>query len=96
MGGMLAEPAKTLPGIFGENRFLGFQLFRDYPFALPSLINALLLAFATALIFLFMEEVGHNLSVAAGELLLTKFHRPWLHARTDSTMAYIYKVASSR
>ncbi|KFA65903.1 hypothetical protein S40285_02399 [Stachybotrys chlorohalonatus IBT 40285] len=56
MGGMLAEPAKTLPGLFGEDAVFGFQWTRDYPFALPSLINALLLTVATATVFLFLEE----------------------------------------
>lgn len=57
MGGMLAEPFKTIPGLFGENGVLGFQLFRDYPFALPSLINSFLLTIATVICFLFLEEV---------------------------------------
>ncbi|KAH7310495.1 major facilitator superfamily domain-containing protein [Stachybotrys elegans] len=56
MGGMLAEPHKTLPSIFGEGAILGFQWIRDYPFALPSLMNALFLTLATAVIYLFLEE----------------------------------------
>lgn len=57
MGGLLAEPAKTLPGLFGEDAIFGFSLFRDYPFALPSLISAFSLGIATMIVFLFLEEV---------------------------------------
>ena len=57
MGGMLADPTKTFPGLFGEDGMLGFQWTRDYPFALPSLMNALFLTIATALVFLLLEEV---------------------------------------
>lgn len=56
MGGLLAEPHKTLPGIFGENSILGFQWIRDYPFALPSLVNCVTLSIATAAVYLFLEE----------------------------------------
>lgn len=58
MGGMLAEPAKTLPGLFGDDAIFGFQWIKDYPFALPSLMNCLFLTIATALTFLFLEEVS--------------------------------------
>jgi len=56
MGGLLAEPHKTMPGIFGEGAFLGFKWMRDYPFALPSLVNCLTLSIATAAVFVFLEE----------------------------------------
>lgn len=62
MGGMLAEPAKTLPGLFGENAIFGYQWIQDYPFALPSLMNCLFLSIATAMTFLFLEEVSPNLT----------------------------------
>jgi hypothetical protein len=65
MGGMLAEPAMTLPGIFGEQAVFGFKVFHDYPFALPSLVNACTLAFSTVLVFLFLEEVSLPLATAA-------------------------------
>lgn len=56
MGGLLAEPHRTLPGIFGEGAILGYQWIRDYPFALPSLVNCATLTLATAVIYLFLEE----------------------------------------
>lgn len=58
MGGMLAESSKTLPGLFGEKAVFGFQWVRDYPYALPSLINAVTLSIVTVIIFLFLEEVS--------------------------------------
>lgn len=58
MGGMLADPTQTFPGLFGENAIFGYKWIHDYPFALPSLMNALFLAIATVITFLFLEEVG--------------------------------------
>ncbi|PTB78943.1 MFS general substrate transporter [Trichoderma longibrachiatum ATCC 18648] len=58
MGGMLAESSKTLPGLFGEKAVFGFQWVRDYPYALPSLINAVTLSIVTVIIFLFLEETS--------------------------------------
>lgn len=56
MGGLLAEPHRTLPGIFGEGAILGFRWIRDHPFALPSLVNCVTLSLATVVIYLFLEE----------------------------------------
>lgn len=59
IGGMLADPIKTLPGLFGEQGSLDFAWIRSHPFALPSLVNALFLSIATVVVFLFLEEVRH-------------------------------------
>ncbi|EGR52410.1 uncharacterized protein TRIREDRAFT_53611 [Trichoderma reesei QM6a] len=58
MGGMLAESSQTLPGLFGEKAVFGFQWVRDYPYALPSLINAATLSIVTLILFLFLEETS--------------------------------------
>ena len=58
MGGMLADPAVNLPGIFGDGAIFGYQWIKDYPYALPSLMNCFSLSFATALTFLFLEETS--------------------------------------
>ncbi|PTB67734.1 MFS general substrate transporter [Trichoderma citrinoviride] len=58
MGGMLADSPQTLPGLFGEKAVFGFQWVRDYPYALPSLINAAGLFIVTLIIFLFLEETS--------------------------------------
>lgn len=60
MGGMLADSNKTLPGLFGENAAFGFQWIRDYPYALPSLVNAVSLFIVTLIVFLFLEEVSRH------------------------------------
>jgi hypothetical protein len=57
MGGMLAEPAKTLPSFFAKNSVFGYQWVQDYPFALPSLMNAFFLAISTLVTYLFLEDV---------------------------------------
>lgn len=62
MGGMLADSNKTLPGLFGENAVFGFQWIRDYPYALPSLVNAVSLSIVTLIVFLFLEEVSRHRS----------------------------------
>jgi hypothetical protein len=58
MGGMLADSNKTLPGLFGEKSVFGFQWIRDYPYALPSLVNAVSLSIVTLIVVLFLEEVS--------------------------------------
>ncbi|KYK54471.1 hypothetical protein DCS_06429 [Drechmeria coniospora] len=60
MGGILADPAKTLPGLFGADAVLGYKWIHDYPFALPSLINCALLTIVTALVFLFLRETSEE------------------------------------
>lgn len=47
----------TLPGIFGPDAAFGMQWIQDYPFALPSILNAVLLATATGFVFFGLEEV---------------------------------------
>lgn len=58
MGGFLADPAATLPGLFDKKSPFGFKWIQDYPYALPSLLNALFLATATIVVFFFLEEVS--------------------------------------
>ena len=63
MGGFLADPANTLPGLFGKGSIFGFQWLQDYPYALPSLLNALFLTTVTVLVFLFLEEASISQNV---------------------------------
>ncbi|KAJ9144615.1 MFS general substrate transporter [Pleurostoma richardsiae] len=58
LGGFLADPATSLPDLFGEDGMLAFQWIRDYPYALPSIINALFLTAATSVVFFFLEETS--------------------------------------
>lgn len=57
MGGILADPSKSLPGLFAEGAPFDFEFLHTYPFALPSLINAAIMTVAAALMFLLLEEV---------------------------------------
>ncbi|KAJ4221579.1 hypothetical protein NW759_006824 [Fusarium solani] len=58
LGGILADPSKTLPNYFGEGAIFDFQWIRDYPFALPSMLNAFFLAVSTIITVLFLEETS--------------------------------------
>jgi hypothetical protein len=60
MGGVLADPVLTLPGIFGEGAILGFDWIFRYPYALPSLINTVTLAITGLIVFFGLEEVWSN------------------------------------
>lgn len=58
MGGFLADPATHLPGIFGEGAVFGFSWIHDFPYALPSVINAFFLATAGWAVFFALEETS--------------------------------------
>ncbi|KAI0020018.1 major facilitator superfamily domain-containing protein [Xylariomycetidae sp. FL0641] len=58
MGGLLADPATTLPGLFGEGAVWGFEWLREYPYALPSLLNAITLTIVGLMVFLGLEETS--------------------------------------
>ncbi|KAI0113808.1 MFS general substrate transporter [Hypoxylon sp. NC0597] len=58
MGGLLADSAKTLPGFFGEGAIWGFKWIQEYPYALPSVINAMALTITTLIVFFFLEETS--------------------------------------
>ncbi|KAH8669176.1 major facilitator superfamily domain-containing protein [Xylariales sp. PMI_506] len=51
LGGMLAEPATQYPGIFGDMDF-----FRDYPYALPTIVTGLLGMSAVVISSIFLNE----------------------------------------
>jgi MFS family permease len=56
MGGLLADPAKTLPGWFGPDAIFEMEWIRLYPYALPSVLNAVFLMIAAVAVFLGLEE----------------------------------------
>ncbi|KAI2627173.1 major facilitator superfamily domain-containing protein [Xylaria nigripes] len=58
MGGLLADPALTLPGIFGEGAIWGFDWIYKYPYALPSLINTVTLTLTGLIVVLGLEETS--------------------------------------
>ncbi|KAG9242750.1 major facilitator superfamily domain-containing protein [Calycina marina] len=56
MGGLLADPASTLPGIFGTDGCLAFGFIKSYPYALPALLNAFFLTITTCIVFFGLAE----------------------------------------
>ncbi|KAM0275760.1 hypothetical protein ACHAQH_007446 [Verticillium albo-atrum] len=56
MGGLLADAPTTLPDFFGQDAIFGFRWIQAYPYALPSLLNALFLTVVSALVFFCLEE----------------------------------------
>ncbi|KAH9897113.1 major facilitator superfamily domain-containing protein [Xylariomycetidae sp. FL2044] len=58
MGGILADPAAHLPGFFGEGAIWGWEWIRVYPYALPSLINAISLTITGLIVFFGLEETS--------------------------------------
>ncbi|KAL1887814.1 hypothetical protein Sste5346_009989 [Sporothrix stenoceras] len=58
MGGFLADAPTSLPGLFGEGAIFGFDWIREYPYALPSVLNAMALAVTAIVVFFFLEETS--------------------------------------
>ncbi|KAI1379205.1 MFS general substrate transporter [Hypoxylon crocopeplum] len=58
MGGLLADPASTLPGFFGEGAIWGFSWIEKYPYALPSVLNVVTLSITTLIVFFALEETS--------------------------------------
>ncbi|KJZ76366.1 hypothetical protein HIM_04095 [Hirsutella minnesotensis 3608] len=61
IGGLLAEPARHLPGLFGRSRF-----FVEYPYALPGFGIALVVATGAVTCTLFLEETLDKKTDATG------------------------------
>ncbi|KAI1449170.1 MFS general substrate transporter [Annulohypoxylon stygium] len=58
MGGLLADTSRSLPGIFGEGACFGFSWIQKYPYALPSVLNAITLTITTLIVFFALEETS--------------------------------------
>ncbi|KAK6210583.1 hypothetical protein LQW54_006066 [Pestalotiopsis sp. IQ-011] len=56
LGGYLADPSRNLPSLFGEGCLFGSRMVERYPYALPGVINAVLLSITAAIVFLGLEE----------------------------------------
>ena len=61
MGGMLADPVKAYPRLFGPDSSFGgadgVQWLVRYPYALPMLANCIFLTFAAVCVAIGLEEV---------------------------------------
>ncbi|KAI0384980.1 MFS general substrate transporter [Hypomontagnella monticulosa] len=60
IGGLLADPTTTLPRFFGEGAVWGFSWIQKYPYALPSVLNAITLTITTLLVFFALEETSQK------------------------------------
>lgn len=67
MGGLLAEPVKTMPGLFGAEGALnwsgseeGVKWMVEYPFALPAVMNAMLLGVMAMAVTTRLRETMHD------------------------------------
>ncbi|KAL7621599.1 hypothetical protein AAE478_008924 [Parahypoxylon ruwenzoriense] len=58
IGGLLADPATTLPGLFSEGAIWEFGWIREYPYALPAVLNAFALAITALIVFFALEETS--------------------------------------
>lgn len=58
LGGLLADPAAHIPGLFGVGAIFGWEWLRTYPYALPSILNALSLFGTGWLVLFFLEETS--------------------------------------
>ena len=64
LGGLLADPVGSYPGIFGEDSAFGGKdgvwWMKHWPYALPNLLSAFFLSVSAASVFLGLEEVSRT------------------------------------
>jgi hypothetical protein len=69
LGGMLAEPVTSYPGIFGPGSLIGgengVQWMTKYPYALPNLISAWFLIGSALVVILGLEEVHISILISS-------------------------------
>ncbi|KAH6645089.1 major facilitator superfamily domain-containing protein [Truncatella angustata] len=56
LGGYLANPVHTMPYLFAEGGVFASRLVQQYPFALPSAINAIFLTITGTIVYFGLEE----------------------------------------
>ncbi|KAF4553005.1 MFS-type transporter-like protein 30 [Elsinoe fawcettii] len=65
LGGLLADPVKSYPGIFGEGGTIGGDTgvwwMKKWPYALPNLVSACFIAFSALAVILGLEETLDSL-----------------------------------
>ncbi|KAK3342626.1 major facilitator superfamily domain-containing protein [Neurospora tetraspora] len=93
MGGLLAEPVKTMPGLFGGAEGVlnwsgseeGVKWMVEYPFALPSVVNAVLIGIVAAVAAGWLREAMPRQDQAEdGTGHFT--HRPYILLNNTSTL----------
>ncbi|KAF3187859.1 hypothetical protein TWF225_004078 [Orbilia oligospora] len=80
LGGLLANPVESHPGIFGPGSWLGgkdgVQWMKEYPYALPNIVSACFLSFSFLLATFGLEETNPSGDIIGK--IVTKFHNFWL------------------
>jgi MFS family permease len=100
LGGILAEPASSLPWLFGPRGLLnwcgneaGVQWVVDFPYALPALMNACMLSVAFLLSVFWLRETlagkedERDLGVLVGQVVVRWFTRVVLRRKGATYMA---------
>jgi hypothetical protein len=85
MGGMLSDPVRSYPALFGPNSSFGgehgVEWLMRYPYALPMLANAIFLTFAAFCVGMGLEEVG-SITLGLADLA-NSLDRLWTLARVN-------------
>jgi MFS family permease len=100
LGGILAEPAVSLPWLFGPQGLLnwcrneaGVQWVMDFPYALPALMNACMLSVAFLLSVFWLRETlagkedDRDVGVLVGQVAVRWFTRVVLRRKSATYMA---------
>lgn len=95
MGGMLADPVRSYPTLFGPNSSFGgangVQWLERYPYALPMLANSIFLSFAAFCVGIGLEEVGFIIPPTMSRANLCI--RPWKLAKAN--LAWVFSPPGS-
>ena len=92
IGGLLADPSATLPGLFGPNAAFGMAWLQEYPYALAGVLNAIFLTATAAFVFFGLEE---TLKSRKGRFDLGIHLRSKFSSRLPSGASMRYSMLSS-
>ncbi|KMU84212.1 hypothetical protein CIHG_01998 [Coccidioides immitis H538.4] len=94
LGGILADPVKNYPGLFGPGSLIGGKdgvwWMKQWPYALPNFISALFMLIALVAVFLGLDEViSRTFSIPATVILVNN------SVPDPSVLATVHGVAQS-
>lgn len=88
MGGLLADPVASYPGLFGPNSSFGgetgVQWLIKYPYALPMIANFVFLSFCAGCVAIGLEEVC---PLCLDLVYCADFARRWMLAKASRVQA---------
>lgn len=86
LGGILADPVNSYPGLFGPGSFFGGKdgvwWMQHWPFALPNLLSAVFIFASFTAVFLGLDEVDQSLTSPACPLTLISLMRYGIDPRS--------------